>query len=504
MLATGIQIGEYALQEKLGEGGFGSVWLVKDNAGNAAALKVLHGRLLKRRHDANIGPSVAERFIAEAELIRRLDFEGFVEIYDVINRPDKGVVAYVMEVLYGSNLAERVTDIPLPSLLRVMSDVAKTLHQLHQNDIIHRDVKASNMFLCEPKAGQTGYQVKLIDFGIAKDISQNALLESTGTGFFIGTVARWTDETVGAVGPKMDQWSLGITFFYLLSGRMPFQNENLGKLVNDIENGRARPLLLQSRFQFDAVPSDIENLVSKTLSIRPENRFSDMAELSLAFLKLSEKYAARVPESQELDFQATIMNLYQSQSPERMKTPLMLSTISDTTLPPQSELSDTRPPIGPKTLALSKQRSNFPSHQHDTVTSFPPVPEMASLSRKTPELEPSTEPQPNPPSELEEDTDLATNDNRIQVKRGRVIVTAEGGTIPLASPDAQKAQLEAEALAKTHVTKIEFPPPDTIIVTDKSKSSGRLGIPRILIGVICVLAGFLSYLFVWWVRHNFQ
>jgi serine/threonine protein kinase len=476
MLSPGTKIQNYELIHKLGEGGFGSVWLVENENKEEAALKVLHGRLLRRPHEAKTGPSVADRFIAEAALIRRLDFDGFVEIVDVINRPEHGIVAYVMEVLHGSNLAERVSDIPLPSLFSVMADIASTLGQLHENDIIHRDVKASNVYLCEPPAGESGYRVKLIDFGIAKDLSQEALLESTGTGFFIGTVARmapecfsrWSGDSSRSFGSKMDQWSLGVTFYYLLSGRMPFQNADLGELVRQIEAGERRPLSLQARFQFDRAPSDIEAVVSKILSVRPEERFSSMNELSSAFSELSAIYTDRAT-VQMHEFEQTIIGLFQAPSREIRFDHDLMSTVGDTTQTPPS-VSPGSSAASRSPLTLSDRPLNFPPSE-PAADSISELGKAAIHFRDNSDDEGKTEVSMNAAS-------LEINTVQLNIKpaarRPRMIVTAQGDAINIDSHEAQVPELKAEAIAETFVGELaKAEALDTIRAGDESGQYSR-------------------------------
>ena len=299
VLMKGARVGEYELCWILGAGGFGTVWLVRTSDDVSFAMKILHPNLIHARGGADRGPTVAERFIAEARMIQKLDYPGFVKIYDIIDCAEEGVIAYVMELLDGRDLTRVISKVSLPVLLEAIAQTAETLGVLHQNGIIHRDVKGANIFICDPAEGQSAYAVKLLDFGIAKELGTDAMLESTATGYFLGTVRsmapecfrRWTGEShlTGAV----DQWSLGVTLFYFLSGKMPFSDGSLATLIHQIESGSPRPLVIRPRYGLLAVPDDLAAIVDRCLAKAPSDRFPTMGDLADALRDVVSRLSGR-------------------------------------------------------------------------------------------------------------------------------------------------------------------------------------------------------------------
>ncbi len=287
MIGEGEQLDGYTLVRTLGAGGFGTVWLGRGH-GREVAIKVLHPNLVHFR-GTDKGPSVAERFLAEARILQKLDDPGFVRIHGVIDAPERGVIAYVMEKLTGRDLTKVIRTIALPSLLEVLAQASETLGVLHQHGIIHRDVKGSNIFICDPEAGGGAtHHVKLLDFGIAKELHAEAMLESTATGYFLGTVRsmapecfqRWSEQNplTGAV----DQWSMGITLFYFLTGRMPFDDDSLVRVISQIEGGAPREMRLLSRFGLESCPLDLRRIVDRCMQKDPKDRYPSMDALAAA------------------------------------------------------------------------------------------------------------------------------------------------------------------------------------------------------------------------------
>src|SRR5215210_2223171 len=167
-------IGEYRLVDKLGEGGMGEVYrAVHSKIGRPAAVKVLS--------QASHGPEFIERFLNEARIQASLQHTNIVTLYDFLEF--KGQPCIIMEYIEGQTLTECIREevggLALPDALRIFRALAEALHYVHQQGIIHRDIKSNNI-----RITPSG-QVKLLDFGIAKSGSSPAL---TVTGAFIGTL----------------------------------------------------------------------------------------------------------------------------------------------------------------------------------------------------------------------------------------------------------------------------------------------------------------------------
>lgn len=285
-LSAGQEVAGYQLKSQLGAGGFGSVWLATHLAkGTEVALKLLHPRYLARKIGSR-GPTVPDRFLAEARLLQKLAHPGLVEIEEVIDDREAHVVAYSMERLVGGDLAERSPTMALATILDVLTDTATTLAFLHANEVVHRDVKRSNIFITDPDPA-TGLplRVKLLDFGVAKELHAQAILDNTADEGFLGTVGSMAPESFdtaqgGPVTAAVDQWSLGVTLFECLTGRAPFEDRSVVYLMKKIQGAPAEPLVLLPRFGFSQTPPALAAVVQRCLRKAPGDRYRSMGELA--------------------------------------------------------------------------------------------------------------------------------------------------------------------------------------------------------------------------------
>jgi len=269
----------------LGEGGFGSVWIAHDRTANEeVALKILHPRLINCRVGTK-GPTIADRFLAEARILQRLAHPGCVQIKGVIDNVPQKVVAYAMERLVGRDLADCQQSFDLATILKVYARVADILAFLHDEDVIHRDVKAENIFITEPGDHTDALrEVKLLDFGVAKEMHANAVLANTATGHLLGSAAamppesfsRWDPTAAVEITPAIDQWSMGVGLYHSVSGKRPFEDPTLVGLVQKIERDPPAPLDMLARFGLTEVPPALEAIILRCLEKRPADRFADM------------------------------------------------------------------------------------------------------------------------------------------------------------------------------------------------------------------------------------
>ncbi len=288
MVAPSEIVGDFELMDTIGSGGFGAVWAARSQIdGDVVAIKILHPELLHHRV-AKSGPTVADRFLAEARLLQKLDHPGFVKIKAVIHEPRRSLVAYAMERLIGADLAKRKTVLSLSSLLEVFARVSDTLEFLHGKEIIHRDVKLSNIFVTDPRKGDRSlFGVKLLDFGVAKELHAQAVLANTATGTFMGSVRcmapesfyRW--EVGGApLSGSIDQWAMGVAMYECFTGKMPFDDDSMVGLITKIETTPPNPMVMHPRFGLERVPTELESLVMCCLEKKPDDRFDSMGALA--------------------------------------------------------------------------------------------------------------------------------------------------------------------------------------------------------------------------------
>ena len=220
-LASGrIVAGRYRVESLLGEGGMGSVYLVRHlHTDESLALKILHAHVL-RNDDA------VERFRREARAPARVASEHVARVTDADTAPDLDNAPFiVMELLQGRDLERTVeAEGPLSPVLVVeyLRQVARALDKAHGMGIVHRDLKPENIFLTEREDGSPC--IKLLDFGIARlSDGDNPSSRQTQAGYVLGTPAFMSPEqalgNVDQVGPPTDVWALGLVAFKLLVGR---------------------------------------------------------------------------------------------------------------------------------------------------------------------------------------------------------------------------------------------------------------------------------------------
>ncbi|MDI5980516.1 bifunctional serine/threonine-protein kinase/glutamate ABC transporter substrate-binding protein [Amycolatopsis magusensis] len=210
--------GRYRLGHALGEGGMGVVWRARDELlDREVALKEL-------RHTTPFDPAAPDpayqRMLREAMTAAQLRHPGIITVHDVVIDRDRPWI--VMELVEGPSVAQLVAERgPLPQwqAAAIGRQVAVALAAAHARGIVHRDVKPANILL-------DGDRAVLTDFGIAAMSGATAL---TGTGQLIGSPQFMAPERINGqvAGPPSDLWSLGITLYFAVSGRSPFDGEDI-------------------------------------------------------------------------------------------------------------------------------------------------------------------------------------------------------------------------------------------------------------------------------------
>jgi predicted Ser/Thr protein kinase len=279
LIQTRKQIGRYQVMEKLGKGTMGLVYKGLDPKLNRlVALKIIR---FSDDFDEEMTQEIKERFLREAEIAGRLSHPGIVTIYDV--GEDRDLTYMAMEYLEGNNLIKycsKESRLPLTAILDAIAKVADALHYAHQQGVIHRDIKPANIMLLKDGG------VKVTDFGIAKAISSSR----TKTGVILGTPNYMSPEQIMGhrIDARTDIFSLGVLFFQLLSGQLPFHGDNLSGLLFQITQG-SHPSV---RHLEPRIPKACEQIIDKALSKDPANRFKSAGQmaryLSMLLLKMEE------------------------------------------------------------------------------------------------------------------------------------------------------------------------------------------------------------------------
>jgi serine/threonine-protein kinase len=227
-IAPGTAIGEYVVEAKVGEGGMGSVYAVGHPLiGKRAAIKVMAPHLC---NDA----IAVERFILEARSVNQIGHPNIVDVFAFGKLPD-GRSYFIMEWLQGESLATRIArtgPLPLRETADLIVQIADALEAAHEKEVVHRDLKPDNVFLVPVRGRRT--LVKLLDFGIAKLLGAQLDSRKTRTGTFVGTPGYTPPEQArgNPVRPQGDVYALGVTFYEMVTGRLPFDADNPFEIVH--------------------------------------------------------------------------------------------------------------------------------------------------------------------------------------------------------------------------------------------------------------------------------
>ena len=271
-------IGDYHLTDFLGAGGMGEVYLaVHRKIDRVVAVKILTG------FDPH--SQLGLRFVNEARIQASLLHPNIATLYDFIEV--EGRPCIIMEYVDGRTLYEHITAcgaLAPNEALRIFHLVAQAIAYIHQKGILHRDIKSNNI-----KISSSG-QVKLLDFGIAKDTTTPKL---TLDGHYVGSLHYLSPEQL--MGKKVDKqsdiWSLGILLYEMVTGRLPFESRSLNELYEKIKNADH----VSVSAVYPGVPETIQDIIARCLKQKPAQRFSCAEELIRAVEKASHEADIKGP-----------------------------------------------------------------------------------------------------------------------------------------------------------------------------------------------------------------
>lgn len=266
------EVGQYTLEEKIGEGGMGVVYRARHALlRRPTAVKLLFSR--------SAGEHAVRRFEREVQLTSSLTHPNTIAIFDFGHTPD-GVFYYAMEYLDGITLEDLVDhDGPQPAarVIQILRQAASALEEAHSIGLIHRDIKPANLMLC--LRGRVPDQVKVLDFGLVKERDAEESAGLSVAGGLVGTPAYLAPEAIAdasRVDARTDLYALGAVAYRLLVGEVVFRGETLLELcAHHLHTAPTPPSLRSDRH----IPAALEQLVLSCLAKKPEDRPASAAEL---------------------------------------------------------------------------------------------------------------------------------------------------------------------------------------------------------------------------------
>ncbi|MBS1957120.1 MAG: protein kinase [Cyanobacteria bacterium SZAS-4] len=262
--------GRYEILEEIGKGGMGVVYKARQ-----PALQKLYA--IKMLHSVHNNETIL-RFEREAKAISKLDHVNLITSHDFGVSAD-GRPYMVMDFIEGTSLAEIISrdhKLPLRQTLEICIQIARGMAYAHAQGVLHRDLKPGNIMLITQPNG--GTLVKIIDFGIAKVIEENAPSNLTQTGDVFGSPYYMSPEqAVGrGIDERSDIYSLGCVMYEMLTGVLPFRGASAFETLYAHMNEKAPTLKLNALKEQFPVP--VEKLVAKALAKERNDRWQSMTE----------------------------------------------------------------------------------------------------------------------------------------------------------------------------------------------------------------------------------
>jgi serine/threonine-protein kinase len=268
-------LGRYEIDSELGKGAMGVVYLGKDpKIGRVVAIKTM---ALTQEFEADELKDVMERFFREAETAGRLNHPNIVTMYDAGEEHDLAYIA--MEFLKGRDLGIHTkldNLLPIPKVLSIVSRVADALAYAHTLNVVHRDIKPANIMY-----DAASDAVKVTDFGIARITDSS----KTKTGMVLGSPSYMSPEQLAGtkIEGASDLFSLGVSMYQLLCGKLPFYGDSMAQLMFRIAS---EPHIDIMTVRPD-VPACAAKIINKALAKNVADRYQTGAEMAEAIRQCS-------------------------------------------------------------------------------------------------------------------------------------------------------------------------------------------------------------------------
>lgn len=264
----GVVSGKYKIEKKIGAGGMGTVYEAVDQTlERKVAIK-------KMNDDVKVNEREKQRFLQEARMVALLQHPNIVEIYTIFE--ENGNIYLVFEYIAGKTLDIALGDEVRMSFEKskdIFDDISKALIYAHSKNIVHRDLKLSNIMISD----EEGF-VKVMDFGLARKAMESMARLTNAE--IVGSPAYMAPEQdSGASGKQCDVFALGVCLYEVLTGDLPFKGP-------DFHNQKEHKLYAPISSIALAAPKGVDELIAKTLEPDPEKRFKSVEEWRKAFLKI--------------------------------------------------------------------------------------------------------------------------------------------------------------------------------------------------------------------------
>ena len=265
-------LGRYQIERELGRGAVGIVYLGTDpKISRRVAIKTMN----YSQYEAHMLADLKERFYREAEAAGRLNHPNIVTVYDIGEEDDLAYIA--MDYVEGEPLNRYCSPanlLPVESVYHIVAEVADALDYAHQQQIVHRDIKPGNIIY-----NTETDKLKVTDFGIARLVDDS----NTKTGDILGSPIYLSPELLRghkATGAT-DIYSLGVSFYQLLTGQPPFSGDSIANVTYQIVNAKFKSV----RSIRPELPSSAVRIINKAMHKEPAKRYESGAEMAEAVRK---------------------------------------------------------------------------------------------------------------------------------------------------------------------------------------------------------------------------
>jgi serine/threonine protein kinase len=263
-------LGNYELGRKLGDGAMGAVYLAKDVlSGHEVAVKTM---VLSGTFEAEQLADIKSRFFREAEIVARMEHPNIVTVYEM--GEEEGIAYISMEFIKGGDLEAHTKPdnlLPYQKVLEIIACAADALGYAHEQDVVHRDVKPGNI-MYDPVSGT----VKVMDFGISRITTE----AKTKLGVVLGTPYYMSPEQLRGlkIGGASDIFSLGISLYQMLAGKLPFEGKSAMEVMSRIAKEPHVDILALR----PDLPPCVRKIIDRALAKEIDQRFHSGQEMAEA------------------------------------------------------------------------------------------------------------------------------------------------------------------------------------------------------------------------------